>query len=1037
MSKLRLLSTLVLAVVIPTAAYAQQERTTVTGTVVEAGTGLPLRNAQVTIPSLRISVPTDPQGRYAVQVRSGTHVLEVNMIGYKSVRQTITAMGAPQTVNITLETDPLGLDELVVVGYGEERRRKMAGSVASMRPEAVREVPVTSVNQIMQGRMPGVQITQNSGVPGSAISVRIRGSSSISGGNEPLYVVDGVPLNQGDFSYVGVSSGGQDIDAVNDISPSEIERIEILKDASAAAIYGSRASNGVVLITTKRGNAGRPEMTFGAYYGTQELWRKVDFLNARQYMEVYNEGVTNRFGPASAPANGGYDAWYCYEDEGDCETEFIPGTDTDWLSLVTRSAPIGNIEGAVRGGTDRVRYYVSGNMTNQDGTVSVMGYERLGGRVNLDYQPFDKLSLVTNVSLSRSVTRRGRNDDTIYGAFANATAVPPTEPVYDENGDYYVTWYANPVGMLTEAQWEERGMRVIGNAAATYAFIPGLDARFAVGLDQLTNRSRSFDSPEFLQGPWGANGGMASAGDVFANKVTVEGTVNFNRAFGEANEFSGVVGTAYEDNHRERNYVQGEGFPNSAFKYIDSAARVTGGNSDLSTWGLLSYFGRLTHTFSDKFTTTLNVRRDGSSRFGTANRFGTFPSIALLYRIGEESFLENQNIINNLALRASYGRTGNQQSLGNFAARGLFEGGANYLGTPGLVPLQLANPELKWETTDQLNIGADFAIIGDRLGITFDYYNKETSDLLFRRPVPGQTGFTQLWSNVGGMKNTGVELALRADLFRGGARGFNWTTSLSLAHNKNKVTELYQGQPILGDNSVIVGEPLGVFYGHVSDGLFQTIEEVQAHATQTVHTNPLRATSPGDIRFRDLNGDGVIDDDDRTTIGSPWPELEGGLTNTISFGPIDFSAFVQFSVGNEVLNGNRVYQDQFGSGGDNHTVRALDRWRPDNTNTNVPRAVWGDPNFNTRISSHFVEDGTFYRLKNLTLGYTLPSSLAQKTGFRSARVYVQGYNLITITDYSGFDPEVNVSGQTSITRGYDFYTLPQARTITVGFNVGL
>ncbi|HEY0810273.1 MAG TPA: TonB-dependent receptor plug domain-containing protein, partial [Longimicrobiales bacterium] len=337
MSKLRLLSALVLAVVIPTAAHAQQERTTVTGTVVEAGTGLPLRNAQVTIPALRISVPTDPQGRFAIQVRPGTHVLEVNMIGYKSVRQTLTAAGTPQSLSFTLETDPLGLDELVVVGYGEERRRKMAGSVSSMRPDAVKEVPVTSVNQVLQGRLPGVQITQNSGVPGSAISVRIRGSSSISGGNEPLYVVDGVPLTQGDFSYVGASSGGQDIDAVNDISPNEIERIEILKDASAAAIYGSRASNGVVLITTKRGLTGRPEITFGAYYGTQKLWREIDLLDARQYMEIYNEGVTNRFGAASLPANGGYDAWYCYEGEGDCETTVPAGTNTDWLSLVTRS----------------------------------------------------------------------------------------------------------------------------------------------------------------------------------------------------------------------------------------------------------------------------------------------------------------------------------------------------------------------------------------------------------------------------------------------------------------------------------------------------------------------------------------------------------------------------------------------------------------------------------------------------------------------------------------------------------------------------
>jgi TonB-dependent starch-binding outer membrane protein SusC len=1041
MRKLRWLSLLLFVLVLPGLAAAQ-ERTTVTGTITEAGTGLPLRNAQVTIPALRISVPSDLNGRFAIQVPSGTHTLQINLIGYKTVNRPFTAAGTPQTLNFTLETDPLGLDELVVVGYGEERRRKVTGSVASIRPEVVKEVPVTSVNQIMQGRMPGVQITQNSGTPGSAMTVRVRGSSSISGGNEPLYVVDGVPLNQGDFSYAGASSGGQDIDAVNDISPNEIERIEILKDASAAAIYGSRASNGVVLITTKRGTSGRAEITMGAYFGTQDFWKEVEFLNAQQYIDVYNEGSTARFGPASAD---GYDAWYCFEGQGECETTVPVGVDTDWVNEVTAPAPISNFEASVRGGTDRVRYYVSGNMINQDGIVRVMGYERLSGRVNLDYQPFERLSLVTNVALTRSVTDRGRNDDTIYGAFANATATPPIEPIYvDPDGNpcpsltncaYADNLYANPVGMLNEAQWEERAIRILGNAAATYGILSGLDGRVSVGLDQYTNRSRTYDSPDF--GPWQANGGMASAGNVFVNKVTLEGTLNFVRALGEANEFSGVIGTSYEDNTRERTYVQAEGFPSSEFRNVDSGARITDGNGNVTESSLSSVFGRVSHTFRDRLTTTVNVRRDGSSRFGENNRWGTFPSIAVLYRIGEEPFMQQQSILGNLAIRASYGRTGNQQDLGDFAARGLFEGGANYLGTPGIAPTQLANPDLKWETTDQLNLGADFSLLTDRLSITFDWYDKQTNDLLVSLPVPSQTGYTSIWSNVGGMKNTGVELALRADLFRGGARGFNWTSSLSLAHNKNEVTSLYNGQPILGVNAVIEDEALGVFYGHVADGIFQSQAEVAAHATQTVHANPLRATSAGDIRFRDLNDDGVINSDDRQVIGSPWPDVEGGFSNTITFRSFDLTAFVQFSYGNDVFNGNRIYQDQFGSGGDNHTTRALDRWTPTNTDARYPRAVWGDPNQNTRNSSFFVEDGSYTRLKNLVLGFTLPESIAQRGGFRSARIYVQGQNLLTSTDYTGWDPEVNVSGQVSITRGYDFYTLPQARTITFGFNVGL
>jgi TonB-linked SusC/RagA family outer membrane protein len=400
--------------------------------------------------------------------------------------------------------------------------------------------------------------------------------------------------------------------------------------------------------------------------------------------------------------------------------------------------------------------------------------------------------------------------------------------------------------------------------------------------------------------------------------------------------------------------------------------------------------------------------------------------------------MQNQNILRNLAVRASYGITGNQQDLGDFASRGLFGGGANYLDEPGIAPSQLANPDLRWEKTKQLNVGTDFSVLNDRLSFTFDYYDKQTEDLLVERPVPASTGFTDIWSNVGSMENKGYEVAARATLVQGGQRGFNWTTSASIARNRNKVLELYNDQPINSGftNRVEEGKPLGFFYGYVSDGIFQSYEEIQAHATQTVHADPRRATAPGDIRFKDLNGDGVINSDDQADIGSPWPDYEGGITNTLSFMGFDVTGFVQFSVGNEIYNANRIYMDQFGSGGDNHTTRALDRWTPENTDATEPRAVWGDPNLNTRDSDRFVEDGSYVRLKNVVLGYTLPTEFSSRFGFRTARLYVQGQNVLTATDYSGFDPEVNYSGQTAVSRGTDFYTLPQARVFTFGINVG-
>ena len=1016
---------------------AMAQQGVITGRIVEAGTQRPLSSVSVSIPRLNIGALTDEQGRFQLtSVPVGTHTLETSLIGFRQVSREVTVGTTPVNLTIELETDPLRLDELVVIGYGTERRRAVAGAVSSLRPETVQDVPVKSVNEILQGRLAGVQVTQNSGTPGAAMTVRVRGSSSISGGNEPLYVLDGVPLNQGDYSAsTGVSFGGQGIDAISDLNANEIESIEILKDASAAAIYGSRASNGVVLITTKRGTTARPEITFGAYYGTQRDWRRVDLLDANQYIAIYNEGSTARFGPAS---DFGYDEWYGYAEDGrSYETEVLPGVNTDWLSEVLRSAPISSLEGSVRGGTDRVRYYVSGSSILQEGIVESMGYRRLNGRVNLDYQPLERLTLGTNVALARSVTDRARSDNTIYSAWSNALANPPIEPVFTDEGDYYETLYANPVGMNREAEAEERSIRILGNVFGTYSLLDGVDARVSVGLDQLSNRFRSYDSPNF--GPWSANGGAAGVGNRYINKLTYEGTVNFNRLFAERHEFNGVIGTSFEDNFDEESNVQGTQFPTEYFKYITSAATIATGSSTRLDWGLTSYFGRMTYTFDERITTSFNIRRDGSSRFGANNRYGTFPSASVLWRLGDEGFMQGQGVIRNLAVRASYGITGNQQDLGNFASRGLFGGGANYLDQPGIAPSQLANPELRWEKTRQLNLGTDFSLLNDRLGLTFDYYDKQTEDLLVQRPVPRSTGFQSIWSNVGSMENKGIEVAATLTVFQGGDRGLNWSTTASFSRNRNKVLELYNDQPINSGfaNRVEEGQPLGFFFGHVTDGIFQTIEEVQAHAVQTVHSNPRRATSPGDIRFRDLNGDGVINDDDRTIIGSPWPDYEGGITNTLSYGGFDLTGFVQFSQGAEIFNANRIYMDQFGSGGDNHSTRALERWTPDNPDATEPRAVWGDPNLNTRDSDRFIEDGSYVRLKNVVVGYTLPGNFAQRMGFRSARLYVQGQNLLTATDYSGFDPEVHYAGQTSISRGTDFYTLPQARTITFGINVTL
>lgn len=1041
-------SAALLAFALLPAVLEAQERGTIVGLVVEQNTSRPIAGVEVVVTGVGTSVFTNADGRFTVSVPRGTHTLRISVIGYRQVTRGVTVGAEPADVTIELESDPLRLDELVVTGYGTQLRRHVTGAISSLRPDEVptaRNAPATSVNQLMQGRMPGVLVVQNSGVPGSAITVRVRGSSSLSAGNEPLYVVDGVPVTRGDPSALNLGFGGQGTDAISDLSGLEIESIEVLKDASAAAIYGSRASNGVVLITTKRGTAARPEFTIGGYYGTQKEWRRLEMLNAEQYLEIYNEGFTNRWGPAS---DWGYDEWFGYAEEGRSiyQTGGPPGTDTDWLSQVLRRAPMSSLEGSVRGGTDRVRYYVSGNSLMQEGIIQSMSYRRLNGRVNLDYQPFDRLTLGTNIALARRITERAVADNSIYSPWSNGMALPPIEPVFTEDGDYFETFYANPVAVDREREAFERGNRTLASAFAAYSLFEGVTARLTYGLDQLTTSSRAWDSPNW--GFWEPSGGRAQQGAYFVTKVVYESTVNFDHSPLPGHDLSGVVGGSYEDNTDEWHYVQGTQFPTEHFKYITSAASIDAGTSTRADWGMVSYFGRLSYTFNDRLTAAVNFRRDGSSRFGTANRFGTFPSASVLWRVGDEDFMQAQNLIGNLAVRASYGLTGNQP-LGNFAARGLFSGGANYLDFAGIAPSQLANPDLRWEKTAQVNVGTEFSVLNDALAFTLDYYDKRTDDLLIQRPVPRTTGFTSIWSNIGSMKNTGFELSATARFARSSRpNGFNWSSTFNLSRNRNEVTALFDDQPIGGTNRVEVGQPLGFFFGYVTDGLFQIGDPLcktqsgesaaernaRCAAQGLAFQNSL--TDAGDLRFRDLNGDGVITADDRMRIGSPWPDYEGGITSNLAFAGFDLTGFLQFSLGNDIFNGNGLYMLQYGSYGDNHTTRALDRWTPVNPNTTEPRAIDGDPNGNARISDRFIEDGSFWRVKNVVLGYTIPGSLASRFGYRSARFYVQAQNLFTFTDYSGFDPEVNTSGQSTLTRGYDFYTMPQTRTFTAGFNLG-
>lgn len=1042
-----------LALGLAPAASAQLAR--ISGVVTNAATGEPLIGTTISAEGTSFGATADLDGRYEIALPAGRYTIVAQLVGFQrfTQRQVTLAPSQQLTLNIGMREDILGTDDVVVVGYGEQDRRTLGGSVASLRPSVVADTPVQSIDNVMQGRLAGVQVQQNSGTPGAALSVRVRGASSISAGNQPLYVVDGVPLNQGDFSSITGSLGGQNVDALADLNPADIESIEVLKDASAAAIYGSRASNGVVLITTKRGAAGGTRIEFNTYLGSQQAWRQVKMLNADQYIDVYNESIL---------ADYGLEDYYGYEDDGVDNYEELPRASTDWVGELFRVAPVASTSLSLSGGDVRTRYFVGGTYFNQTGIIKPSAYSRLNGRLNLDYQFTDRLRFGTNVGLTRSVNNRLRSDNTIYGPFANAIAEAPTYPVYldetrerfyGEPGTGTALPYDNPVALAELNKAEEFGTRIIGNTFAEYDLLRGLSARASVGLDFLSLRSRLYDSPR--TGIGSGTTGFAVDGVSSVARTVYEGTLNYvNR--GGGNDLSVLGGLSYETLGEDNFSSQGSLFPLEGFREIGTGASTsaTGGRTRST---LASAFSRVSFTYQGRYAFTANLRYDGSSRFGTDNRFGFFPAASVTWIASEEAFMKAQDAVSNLRVRLSYGSTGNQLGIGDFASRNLF-GAANYANLPGTAPSQLGTPSLQWERTDQFNVGTDFAVFNDRVGVTLDYYNKVTRDLLLGFSIPSANGFASYAANVGQMTNSGFEATARLGLVTPSRPGgFRWTLDLNASTNRNRVDKLLDtdgdgsGDPFESGlaSRTSEGDELGYFYGWKTNGLFQNDAELcltQAGETTDQRNARCKAaglafqssgTALGDVRFVDVNNDGVINALDRTKIGSPWADWTGGVTNTFAFMGFDVSAFFQFSVGNEIYNGTRTYMDAFGSGGDNHSVRALNRWTPTNTTTDQPRATYDDLNNNARDSDRFVEDGSFVRLKNFVVGYSLPLRYAQAIRARSARLYFQGQNLWTSTRYSGFDPEVNYAGSADVTRGTDFYTYPQARTITVGLTLGL
>jgi TonB-linked SusC/RagA family outer membrane protein len=989
----------------------------VRGTVTDSANAAPLEGALVTVVGTTLQAQTNQNGQYRLNgVPAGPAQVRVQLIGYSPTEQTVTVTdGGEATADFVLAAGVAQLEEVVSVGYGSSVRANLSTSISSVSSEEIANQPIASVDGALQGKAPGVQVIQNAGNPGNGMSVRVRGMASISANSDPLYVVDGVPIVAGDISQLGL--GGQTPAAISALSPDDIDHVDILKDAAATAIYGSRGSNGVVVITTKRGVEGKTGVTFNSYVGSQSASKRLDLLTGPQYQVFFRESAVN----------DGYDP----DDAG------IPGTGTglneDWQSAVLRSAPVSSAELGVSGGDERLRYRLAGTWFDQDGIVIPSGYRRVGGRLNLDFDPTSRLSLSTSLAITGEHNDRLEGDGSLEGIITNAIGESPSTPARLADGEFAGPddaglVYPNPVALAEFNPVRARTMSVIGNVEARLRIIPSLQYTSRIGLD-LTNLKEDQFLSRKVNGSEGAGlGGSAKNGYSASNRYVVDNFLTLTPDLGRRSELQATAGGSVELTRTELNFIRGDGFSNDELTQVSNAAVISDYDGTKSRNNLVSFFARANYTLDRKYIFGGSVRTDGSSRFGPNNRWGFFPSASAAWVLSEESFLKG-GFFNFLKVRASYGLTGNQ-AISDFPWQGLISD-ANYGETPGSAPSNLANPNLKWESTKQVDLGTDMAVAKGRISLTADYYEKRTNDLLLQRPISGTSGFATVFDNVGSVLNKGWELGLTTvNIDSRKTDGFRWTTIFNVGRNVNRVTALFNNQPfnegIRDINRVAVGEPLGAFY-----------------TLRFLGVDP----QTGDAIFDDRNHDGAITADDQTIVGSPWPDWTGGFTSTFTYKGLDLTGFLVVSQGAEIFNAMRIFADNGGCTFDNQFSNVLNRWRKPGDITDVPRASYDCASGADIISSRYVEDGSFWRLQDLTLGYRLPERVVGHFGFASARIYASVRNLFTSTDYTGYSPDVNSNGANNVDSGSlatsseiglgtDFYAYPQPRTWTFGVQAG-
>lgn len=1042
-------------------------QTKLTGTILDGSSNNePLIGASVIVNGTSSGGVSDLNGNFSIEVPQGKTQIVVSSIGYKT--QTINIAGK-SNIRVVMREDSKVMDEVVVVGYGTMKKRDLSGAMSQIKSDDLMKGGALDLAHGMQGKVAGVQIQQSDGAPGGGMSIVVRGTNSFSTSSQPLYIVDGVPFQTGDTPSNGATTTEQSSNALSFINPHDIENIEILKDASATAIYGSRGANGVVIITTKKGKAGKPKVEVSANWGIQHISKKIDMLDAYTYANYINEQYTNDRLYSGSKNTGGYTGTWGYQYYADGHANYNSGTYTpspedfknpgwrydeygnatevgvaDWQDEIFHTASSQDYNASVSGGDADGYYSFSGNYANQDGIIKNSGYKRYSLRANISRHINKWLEIGTNQGFTHSTTDFANTLSYNTGVVRSALLFPPTYgPNMDTTTADNLNWLAaNPAAYVRSAKDQLESINYFSSSFVEAKFLKYFTFRQNLGLGYNDSHRNAYYDRHTQEGKSPTNGKASKATNVWKS-VTAESILTYDQTFNKIHHFNVMGAFTMESDQWDNNSETATNFPDDLTQDNDMSRALNKAvlSSDKGEQRLASFLGRVNYTLKDRYLLTASFRSDGSSKFSDKNKWATFLSGALAWRASEEKFIKDLNVFSNLKFRVSYGETGNQ-GIGAYRINSEMStanydfGGSMSSGAAGVTWRGPVDENIKWETTAQWNAGIDMGFFDNRLSFTVDYYHKKTRDLLQEVKIPSSTGYSNRLTNSGNVTNEGLEMTLGYNVIN--KKDWHWDFNANIAFNKNTISGLsgdqYANTLWYGADDIFIqrnGCPIGAIYGYVEDGFYDNIQEVRADPQYTMASDATVKAKVGEIKYRDLNGDGTITDADRTIIGDTNPDFTYGFTNNISWKNLSLSFLFQGSKGNDIFNGN-LQDISLGNIGNIPTDVYNSRWTADNyENAKWPKATAGYTR-NYLISDRYIEDGSYLKLKNLTLSYRWQRPL---TGIEQVQFSFTATNVFTITDYSWYDPDVNAFGSDSSRRGVDIYSYPASRTYSLGINL--